>query len=86
MMTAFKDKIKQKVNEELKAAKEIGNKRQLMVRRMLDNEKKLNAKIAELEGSKPPKEQNAVMTAFKDKIKQKVNEELKAAKDTGNKR
>ena len=49
MMDQFKAKIKQKVDEELKAAKEVGNKRQLMVRRMLDNEKKLQAKITELE-------------------------------------
>ena len=48
-MLAFKSKIKDKLDQDLKEAKETGNKRQLMVRRMLDNEKKNLARIAELE-------------------------------------
>ena len=85
MMKALKEKIKEKLEADLKDAKEIGDKRQLMVRRMLDNEKKLNAKIADLESSKP-KEQNSMMIAFKAKIKDKLDQDLKAAKATGDKR
>ena len=48
-MLAFKGKIKDKLDQDLKAAKATGDKRQLMVRRMLDNEKKLQARITELE-------------------------------------
>ena len=40
-MLALKSKIKDKLDQDLKAAKATGDKRQLMVRRMLDNEKKL---------------------------------------------
>ena len=85
MMKALKEKIKEKLEADLKDAKEIGDKRQLMVRRMLENEKKLNAKIADLESSKP-KEQNSMMIAFKAKIKDKLDQDLKAAKATGDKR
>ena len=85
MMKALKEKIKEKLEADLKDAKQIGDKRQLMVRRMLENEKKLNAKIADLESSKP-KEQNSMMIAFKAKIKDKLDQDLKAAKATGDKR
>lgn len=50
MMTAFKDNTNEKADEELKAAQDTSNKRQLMVRKMVENEKKLKAKITELEG------------------------------------
>ena len=37
-MTAFKDNTKEKADEELKAAQDTSNKRQLMVRKMVENE------------------------------------------------
>ena len=52
-MTAFKEKIKHKIDEELSKARQQGDKRQLMVRALLANEKKLQARIEELEGGKP---------------------------------
>ena len=61
-----------------------------MVRALLANEKKLTARIAELESQLPQAEgkpkDSAMMTAFKKKIKQKIDEELSKARETGDKR
>ena len=44
-----------------------------MVRKMLAKEEKLNAKITKLEsGLQEPKEDSAMMTALKNKIKEKL--------------
>ena len=48
-MAAFKEKIKHKIDEELSKARQTGDKRQLMIRAMLANEKKLATRIADLE-------------------------------------
>ena len=87
MMTALKSKIKDKVDEELKIARQTGDKRQLMVRALLEKEKKLNERIVELEGGdQTPKKDSAMMTAFKEKIKHKIDEELSKARQQGDKR
>ena len=58
-----------------------------MVRKMLAKEEKLNAKITKLEsGLQEPKEDSAMMTALKNKIKEKLDEELRNAKQIGDKR
>ena len=62
----------------------------MMVRAMLANEKKLKAEIADLKSQLPQeteaKQDSAMMTAFKNKIKQKIDEELSKARQTGDKR